>query len=129
VDGLHLEQGRRIVRECHGFILGVPLNTAVGCPLVVWKHSHRVIRTALRSAIGARDPLGVDVTDAYKDARQMVFDTCEKVEVRAAKGQSILLDRHIVHGIAPDDGATHLPDAGRMVAYFRPECAEPRDWV
>ena len=129
VDGLHLEQGRRIVRECHDFILGLPLNDARGCRLVVWEGSHTIMRAALRAAAGKGDPRGADVTEAYKTAREAVFEHCTPVAVMADPGQSILLDRQVLHGISPDMGEPELPDEGRMVAYFRPECANPQDWL
>lgn len=128
VDGLHLENGRRIMREPHAFILGLPLNESDACPLVVWRGSHRVMRAGLADAMGA-GTLGADVTDAYKTARAQVFEDCEQVEVQMQPGQAVLVHRHAVHGVAPwRDGMRMLPE-GRMVAYFRPECADPNDWL
>ncbi|WP_375281897.1 hypothetical protein [Pseudooctadecabacter sp.] len=129
VDGLHAENGRRIVRELHAFILGMPLNDTEACPLMVWPGSHHVIGAALRTVIGDRDPCGIDVTDAYVAARRAVFDTITPVPVIASPGQVMVLHRHLVHGIAPHDPQVTMPDDGRMVAYFRPECSQSHDWV
>lgn len=129
VDGLHLEDGRRIVRECHGFILGLPLNHAQACPLVAWRGSHHVMQRALHGFVRGRDPYGQDVTEVYKAARQEVFDTCERVEVTADVGQSMVLHRLVVHGVAPDDPDRHMPEEGRMVAYFRPELSARTTWL
>jgi hypothetical protein len=129
VDGLHLEAGRRIVREPHAFILGLPLNESDACPLVVWRGSHVAVRAALAGKIGSGDPRGVDVTDAYIAARQAVFETCEAVKVPLLVGQSVLLDRFAVHGVAPWGRGMTAPPQGRMVAYFRPEFDDPTDWI
>ena len=122
VDGL-LPEGpdkRRHLREPHGFILGLPLNRCAASPLVVWKGSHRIMREAFATAFAGVDPEAwgdVDVTEDYQDARRRVFDTCERTEVQAAPGQAILLDRHVLHGVAPwGDAAGEM----RMIAYFRP---------
>ena len=101
VDGLHLENGQRILREPHAFILGIVLNTSDACPLVVWPGSHVLMRKALHGAIEARDPIGADVTQAYKAARAAVFETCAPIEVQMQVGQSVLLDRFALHGVAP----------------------------
>ena len=42
----------------------------------------------------------LDVTEIYQATRRIVFETCERVEVVAKPGQAILLDRHLVHGVA-----------------------------
>ena len=128
VDGLHLEAGRRIVREPHAFILGLPLNNSDACPLVVWRGSHLAMRVALVEAVGSGDPCGVDVTEAYIAARRAVFDTCEVVEVPLRVGQAVLVDRFALHGVAPWRSGDTAPPEGRMIAYFRPEFDDPTDW-
>jgi len=48
VDGL-LPVGpdkRRHLHEPHGFVLGLPLNDAQACPMVVWEGSHEIMRAA-----------------------------------------------------------------------------------
>ena len=129
VDGLHLEAGRRIVREPHAFILGLPLNDSDACPLVVWRGSHVAMRAALTGAVGSGDPCGVDVTEAYIAARRAVFDTCEAVEVALRVGQAVLVDRFALHGVAPWRSGVTAPPEGRMIAYFRPEFDDSTDWI
>ncbi len=128
VDGL-LAVGpdrRRMLREPHGFILGLPLNRADrgASPLVVWQGSHEVIRRALTRVLMPHDPAhwaDVDLTEAYHAARREAFETCQRVILHAEPGAAYLLHRLALHGIAPwSDGASALPE-GRMVAYFRPE--------
>lgn len=129
VDGLLLEDGRRFPREPHAFILGIALNDSAACPLTVWPGSHRVMRAALADAVGARDPRDVDVTDAYVAARKAVFASCAPVALPLRAGASVLLDRHLLHGIAPWQAGDTAPPEGRMMAYFRPICPDPADWL
>lgn len=122
VDGLLPEgpQKRRHLREPHGFILGLPLNDCAASPLVVWKGSHRLMRAAFREVFYGVPPAewgDVDVTEAYQATRKAVFETCERVEISAGPGQAILLDRHLLHGVAPWGQAQ---GEMRMIAYFRP---------
>lgn len=128
VDGL-LPEGadrRRYAREYHAYILGLPLTPATTAPTVVWRGSHRIMQAALSAAIGTAAIGAVDLTDAYHAARRTVFETCEKVALHAEPGQSYLIHRMALHGTAPWDG----PDGpGRMVAFFRPEFPDPRDWL
>ncbi len=131
VDGL-LPEGparRRHLREPHGFVLGLPLNAVRASPLVVWEGSHLIMRSAFRQAFQGVAPEtygDVDVTDAYQAARREVFATCARRPIHAEPGQSILLHRHLLHGVAPWDG----PDdgEGRMIAYFRP-LVPPGRWL
>lgn len=128
VDGL-LPEGparRRFAREYHAYILGLPLNPAPAAPTVVWRGSHRIMQAALAEAIGSEAVGTVDVTEAYHTARRMVFETCEMVSLQATPGQSYLMHRFALHGTAPWKG----PDGpGRMIAFFRPEFADPSDWL
>ncbi|MFA8442477.1 hypothetical protein [Yoonia sp.] len=131
VDGLLPEgQGkRRHLREPHGFILGLPLDQVSASPLVVWRGSHLMMRAAFQQAYAGLPPEtwgDVDVTDIYKETRRTVFETCERIEVTAAPGQAILLDRHLLHGVAP--WAEDAPGEMRMMAYFRP-LVSPADWL
>jgi hypothetical protein len=128
VDGL-LPEGpkrRRYAREFHAYVLGVPLKDARQAPTVVWRGSHRIMQNALRAAIGSAHIGSVDVTDAYHAARRRVFETCEKVLLTATLGQSYLIHRFAVHGTEPWQGPAA---SGRMVAFFRPEFANPADWL
>ena len=124
VDGL-LPEGpdkRRHLREPHGFIAGFPLNDEFASPLVVWQGSHRIIRAAFAHAfagIAPKDWGDQDVTEVYQTARRRVFDECPRIAVSAKPGQVILLDRHLVHGVAP--WAVDAVGEMRMIAYFRPQ--------
>ena len=122
IDGL-LPEGpdkRRFLGEPHGFILGLPLNECLASPLVVWKGSHALMQKAFAAAFAGVPPdqwRFVDVTEVYHAARRRVFEQCEQVAVLARPGQAILLNRHLLHGVAPwEDAAGEM----RMIAYFRP---------
>ena len=121
VDGLHLEEGRRVLREPHALVLGIGLSEVVASPLVVWEGSHEIIRAALAGA-----EAGDDVTEAYKAARADVFARCAAVPVPVQRGEAVLVHRLAVHGIAPWEGAGRDP---RLMAYFRPLFARARDWT
>lgn len=130
VDGLRPmgPDRRRRVEEPHAWILGIPLTEAStdAAPMVVWDGSHTILRAAFEEALSgiARDRLAdVDVTDIYQSARRRVFETCPRIELPAKPGEAYLLHRHCLHGVAPwGPDAMAGPD-GRMIAYFRPECA------
>jgi hypothetical protein len=130
VDGL-LPIGpdrRRYLREPHAFILGLPLNISDGAPLVVWPGSHHIMGPALAEAMGDQDPTSVDLTDAYQAARRVVFDRIEPIAVPAKPGQSMLLHRHLLHGVDVWQPGACAPPEGRMIAYFRPEFTAA-EWV
>ncbi len=136
VDGLLPvgEARRRMLRETHAFILGLPLTrTGPGAsPLVVWEGSHEIMRAALRDVLAGtpvEDWPNTDVTEAYHAARRKVFDNCARVELTAQPGEAYVVHRLALHGVAPwKDGAV-APKAGRMIAYFRPELPGPlTDW-
>lgn len=123
VDGL-LPIGparRRFLREPHAFILGLPLTVSEAAPLMVWPGSHTIMGDAFRDLVGTGDPLTVDLTAGYQAARRQVFDRIAPVPVTALPGQSVLLHRHLLHGVAPWDDCASGPPEGRMVAYFRPQ--------
>lgn len=125
VDGL-LPEGpsrRRHLREPHAYILGLPLtdSPADASPLVVWEGSHKIMAEAFKAAFAGRDPSEwpeVDVTETYHAARRKCFETCQRVEMHARRGQTILLHRLSLHGMAPWRSTAQAP---RIVAYFRPE--------
>ena len=71
----------------------------------------------------------LDVTDAYKAARAEVFETCRRVEVPLGVGETVLLHRHVIHGVAPWRRGAIAPPQGRAVAYFRPCFDDPADWL
>lgn len=124
---------RRMVKEPHGWIVGLPLNRADAgaAPLVIWEGSQQIIGAALRAALAHCDgpPEDQDITEVYQAARRQVFDTCPRIELPGEPGTAVILHRHLIHGVAPwRDGATaDLP--GRMVAYFRPLLPSVADWL
>jgi hypothetical protein len=129
VDGILLEQGRRYLREPHSFVLGLPLGASRASPLVVWPQSHILMGNALRAAVADKDPFSVDLTDVYKAARAQVFEHIKPIEVHAHIGQSMLLHRHLLHGVAPWKNTDIAPAEGRMIAYFRPHFKEAGAWL
>lgn len=123
VDGL-LPVGperRRFLQEPHAFILGLPLNISDAAPLMVWPGSHRIMGDAFRTAIGCNDPSQVDLTKIYHEARRRCFETITPLPLQMTPGQSVLLHRHLLHGVAPWTADATAPPEGRMVAYFRPQ--------
>ena len=136
-DAAHLDgllpigrRRRRMLREPHAFILGLPLTEADpgASPLVVWEGSHRLMRAALAESLAgveaARWP-ETDLTDAYHAARRNVFAACKRVPVHARPGEAYLVHRLALHGVAPWQPGAAAPVEGRVIAYFRPELAGP----
>lgn len=121
---------RRMIREAHGWILGLPLE---GCspeasPLVVWEGSHLILRDALRAALAPYPATlwdQIDITEAYQAARAEVFRRCRRVEVSALPGEATILHRHLLHGVAPWKSGK---DA-RVIAYFRPLLGSVESWL
>jgi hypothetical protein len=131
VDGL-LPVGpdkRRYLQEPHMFILGLPLNASDAAPLMVWPGSQRIMGDAFRAAIAGQDPAKVDLTEAYHAARRRCFRELTPEAVQMAPGQSVLLHRHLLHGVAPWEARDTAPQEGRMVAYFRPHYADSTHWL
>ena len=134
MDGLRAEGAtkRRFLKEPHAWILGLPLNDATASPLVVWQGSHEIMRDAFMTAFAAMPPQAwseIDVTEIYQDARAEVFEMCHRVELRLQPGQSVVLHRMSLHGVAPWKAGEKCPEEGRMIAYFRPEYSDMRDWL
>ena len=133
VDGLHAEgpERRRRVREHHGFILGIPLAAVQPgqSPVVVWEGSHHIMRAAFAEALRDVTPdhwADVDITETYHAARRQCFETCERVEVTTGPGQSYVIHRLALHGMAPWTAAASAP---RTVIYFRPTLPDPAAWL
>ncbi|MEM7056502.1 MAG: hypothetical protein AAF557_02835 [Pseudomonadota bacterium] len=135
VDGL-LRVGpdrRRALGEVHGFILGLPMTDAGpnAAPVTVYEGSHEIMRAAFQdrfAGISPKDWSAEDVTDIYVAARRRCFETCARVTVHAGVGQSYLIHRLALHGVAPWSGGEGM----RMIAYFRPDPfpgAEPGWWL
>ncbi len=134
LDGLEARgpQRRRFLDEPHAFLLGIPLAAvdAGMAPFVVWSGSHAIMREALVRAfagIEPRDWSAVDLTDLYHAARRAVFAECKRIEVITKPGETYLVHRLALHGMAPWSGAGHA--AGRTIIYFRPPFADPADWL
>ena len=137
VDGL-LPVGperRRMLHEPHGFVLGLPLTeaSAGASPMVVWEGSPAIVRRALGAALAAH-PVNtwgeVDLTEAYHAARREVFESCRRVPVQAVPGEAYLVHRLALHGVAPWGPGAQAPEAGRMIAYFRPQLTgSVRGWI
>lgn len=137
VDGL-LATGptrARMLKERHAYILGLPLtqSSADAAPLVVWEGSHRIMRDMFETVLGdvpEADWAEVDLTEPYQAARRVCFEQCTRVEVPALPGEAYLVHRFALHGVAPWGEAAEAEDAGRMIAYFRPELPlGSRDWL
>ncbi len=136
LDGLLPEgpEKRRHLREPHAWILGIALTEADAgaAPLIVWEGSHRVVRAAFEQAFRGIAPEvwgDVDVTEIYQAARARVFESCPRREVPLQVGETVLLHRMVIHGVAPwADGAEADPE-GRAIAYFRPCFGDPADWL
>lgn len=136
LDGLLPEgpQKRRHLREAHAYILGVALSGAGAgaAPLVVYEGSHQVMRACFAEAFAGLPPEtwgDRDVTEAYQAARRTCLARCKRVEIVLGQGESVLLHRMALHGIAPwAAGADAGPD-GRIMAYFRPVLPIVPDWL
>lgn len=123
---------QRMVKEPHGWILGLALNTCAASPLVVWEGSHEILRAALRQALLPHPPAlwgDIDLTAPYAEARRKVFATCRRVELPTAPGEALLLHRLTLHGVAPWAERGPSPAEGRIIAYFRPLLASVKDWL
>jgi len=106
-DAAHLDgllpigpEKRRMVKEPHGWILGLSLNETTASPLTIWEGSHEVIRAALLQALTPHPPGdwgNIDITDAYQAARRAVFATCRRVELPVRPGEATLLHRLALH--------------------------------
>lgn len=135
VDGLErtMPGRRRRLSETHGFLLGIPLGDAgegEGA-FVVWRGSHRIMRDAFAAALAGTDPpewFGVDITEAYVEARRHCFETCEPVRVAPGAGAAYVMHPLALHGVAPWESAS---TASRAVAYFRPDTfgGDPVRWL
>ena len=128
VDGLHAigSERRRHLSELHAFLLGIPLADCSpdASPLVVWKGSHKLVQAWLidtLSEIAPDDWSSVDLTESYQALRQQIFQSCERVKIHHKLGETVVMHRHALHGIAPWSKNAPQNSHGRMIAYFRPE--------
>ncbi|MBL4929378.1 hypothetical protein [Fuscibacter oryzae] len=125
---------QRMVKEPHGWILGIPLNdcSADAAPLVAWQGSANILRAALLAAFGDSPPEqwgDIDVTAAYTAARRQIFETCPRVELPTRPGEATLMHRLTLHGVAPWAKGATAPAEGRIIAYFRPVMGSVQEWV
>lgn len=125
---------RRMVKEPHGWILGLPLTdcSADAAPLTVWEGSAEILRAALRAALAPHPPdiwAEVDLTEAYTTARAQVFQTCRRIDLPGRPGEAILLHRLTLHGVAPWAEGAEAPPEGRITAYFRPQLTSVSEWL
>lgn len=138
-DSAHLDgllaigpEKRRMVKEPHAWILGLPLTSSAASPLVVWEGSHLVMQAALSRVFAghAPDTWGdVDITEAYQTARAEVFRSCNRLELPGVPGEAVVLHRHLIHGVAPWAEGAKAPPEGRIVAYFRPLMPSVAAWA
>jgi hypothetical protein len=137
VDGL-LATGperRRFLHEPHQYVLGIPLGRSndEASPLVIWEGSHRIIRAAFKSVLDSLPVAqwgAVDLTDIYHQARKDCFEQCSRKSILAQPGESYVLHRLALHGIAPWGARAQAPPEGRIVAYFRPQTqGSLDDWL
>lgn len=125
---------RRMVREPHAWLLGLPLTDCGegASPLVVWEGSHRIMGRAFTAALSpvpeAARPF-TDITEAYHAARRAVFAACPRIVLHTRPGEAVLLHRHALHGISPWAAGAKAPEEGRIVAYFRPVLPRVGDWL
>lgn len=134
VDGLHriMPGRRRLLKERHAWLLGVPLNESEAAPMTIWEGSHEVMRDALSRAyegVPPSDWASHDITAPYQAARKQCFETLRRIELRATVGEAYLVHRLALHGVAPWGAAT---GTYRAIAYFRPEltCGDGSDaWL
>ena len=120
---------RRMIREPHAWILGLPLTDSRAAPLVVWEGSHQIMAKALFARLQPHPPetwAEIDITDAYQAARAQVFATCNRVALPAGIGEATLLHRLTIHGVAPWQGDDH---GDRIIAYFRPHLPSVTEWI
>ncbi len=137
VDGLHGEgqPRRRFLREFHQFLLGIALtdSPADAAPFVIWEGSHKIVQEAFEKAL-SQHPVkqwpDVDLTDVNMETRRKIFETCKRVELPLKMGESYVIHRHALHGVAPWVEGLKGPTEGRMIAYFRPtDEAQMERWL
>lgn len=138
-DAAHLDgllpigpEKRRMVKEPHAWILGLPLNETAASPLTVWEGSHEILRAALGKALAPHPPEtwdAVDLTEPYQQARRTVFATCRRIALPARPGEATLLHRLTLHGVAPWKPDDEAPPEGRMIAYLRPQLPSVQTWL
>lgn len=135
-DGLLAEgpDRRRHLREYHGFILGIPMveYDSGASSFVVWEGSHEIIRQEFQHCFEGLSPEqwgSLDVTEIYHQARDKIFEQCQRVLISARPGEAYLAHRLTLHGISPWKNQANAGSDGRMICYFRPEISGPEGWL
>lgn len=138
-DAAHLDgllpvgpEKRRMVKEPHAWILGLPLNETSASPLTVWEGSHEILRAAILRALVNHAPEtwgDIDITEPYQQARREIFATCPRIELPVRPGEATLLHRLTLHGVAAWKAQDRAPPEGRMIAYLRPQLASVHQWL
>ena len=128
VDGLHPVGKEKIrkLKEQHAFIMGIPvtISSKKASPLVVWEGSHKIVKYYFEKEffdIDPKDWKNIDITKSYHKAREVIFESCKRVEIHAVPGESYIIHRMALHGVAPWDGRANSGKEGRVIIYFRPE--------
>jgi len=136
VDGIQRlgSARRRFLGETHAFILGVPmLKTAPqAAPLVVWERSHEIVRQTLKdvySGSAVEHWPTIDITEIYQAMRRRIFDSCKRVEIWMPPGETYLVHRLALHGMAGWPAESDQAGAARMICYFRPSAITTHDWL
>ncbi len=136
IDGIVPEgkKRRRHLREHHRLILGVPLTRydEGSAPPVVWEGSHEIVRQTLGHRFGDTPVASwgdVDITETYHELRERIFSECARVAILAEPGESYLIHRLALHGIAPWGSPAVADPDGRIICYFRPETRSPEEWL
>lgn len=114
---------RRFYHEFHGVIFGIPLSDTPpnAAPFVIWEGSHLIFQHMLAQAFDGLSPdvwAQQDLTEIYQETRARIFETCERVEIRAKKGECYVAHRLALHGMGPWRAAEEHTE--RAIAYLRP---------
>jgi hypothetical protein len=114
---------RRFYQEFHGVILGIPLSDTPrnAALFVIWEGSHLIFQDMLVRAFKGLPPdvwADQDLTAVYQETRARIFETCERVEITAKKGECYVAHRMALHGMGPWRASGEHTE--RAIAYLRP---------
>jgi hypothetical protein len=136
IDGLLKEgpQRRRYLREYHGFLLGIPATdySTGASPFVIWEGSHKIIQAWLQQTFAGIAPTkwrDIDVTESYQAARRKVFKDCARITLAPQPGQSFVMHRHCLHGMAKWQADASAGPQGRVILYLRPPVTDLTGWL
>jgi hypothetical protein len=136
IDGL-LKEGpdrRRYLREYHGFVFGIPVTTYSpgASPFVIWEGSHTLIQGWLQETFATREPKtwwDIDLTESYQAIRRRVFQECRRITLAPQPGESFVMHRHCLHGMARWQSDATASADGRIILYFRPPVTDLTGWL